>query len=84
MTGLPSGWAETPLGEIAATSLGKMLDAKQRTGLHQTPYLRNINVRWGAFDLSDVATMDIEPREHTVPGLVREILGRCQAVKPRS
>lgn len=63
MTELPNGWAETPLGEIAATSLGKMLDAKQRTGLHQTPYLRNVNVRWGTFDLSDVATMDIEPRE---------------------
>ena len=63
MTELPNGWVETALDEIAVTSLGKMLDAKQRTGLHQTPYLRNVNVRWGAFDLSDVATMDIEPRE---------------------
>ena len=63
MTDLPDGWVETALDEIAATSLGKMLDARQRTGLHQTPYLRNVNVRWGAFDLSDVATMDIEPRE---------------------
>lgn len=63
MTELPNGWVETVLDEIAATSLGKMLDAKQRTGLHQTPYLRNVNVRWGTFDLSDVATMDIEPRE---------------------
>lgn len=63
MTLLPAGWAETTLDEVAATSLGKMLDAKQRTGLHQTSYLRNINVRWGGFDLSDVAIMDIEPRE---------------------
>lgn len=63
MNALPKGWVETTLGEIAATSLGKMLDAKRRTGLHPTPYLRNVNVRWGAFDLSDVATMDIEPRE---------------------
>lgn len=63
MTELPIGWVETSLHDVAATSLGKMLDAKQRTGLHQTPYLRNINVRWGGFDLSDVATMDIEPRE---------------------
>lgn len=63
MTELPNGWVETVLDEIAATALGKMLDAKQRTGLHQTPYLRNVNVRWGTFDLSDVATMDIEPRE---------------------
>jgi type I restriction enzyme S subunit len=63
MTELPDGWTETALDEIAATSLGKMLDAKQQTGLHQTPYLRNVNVRWGTFDLTDVATMDIEPRE---------------------
>lgn len=27
-------------------------------------------------------TVDIEPREHTVPGLVQEILARCQTVKP--
>jgi len=60
---LANGWVEAALDELAATSLGKMLDAKQRTGLHQTPYLRNVNVRWGAFDLSDVATMDIQPRE---------------------
>ena len=63
MSGLPERWAWSTVGELAETSLGKMLDAKQQTGLHPTPYLRNINVRWGAFDLDDIAEMDIAPHE---------------------
>jgi type I restriction enzyme S subunit len=41
------------IAEFADTSLGKMLDSKKQVGV-LTPYLRNINVRWGAFDLSDL------------------------------
>ncbi|MGV0696061.1 restriction endonuclease subunit S [Mycobacterium intracellulare] len=41
------------IGDIAETTLGKMLDAKKQLG-RPTPYLRNINVRWREFDLSDV------------------------------
>jgi type I restriction enzyme S subunit len=63
MTGVPPGWERTTIGEVAEISLGKMLDRKQATGLHPTPYLRNINVRWGTFDLSDLAAMDIRPEE---------------------
>lgn len=63
MTVLPSGWAEATIHELATTSLGKMLDAKQQTGSHPTSYLRNVNVRWGGFDLTDVAQMDIAPHE---------------------
>ncbi|MEX2619202.1 MAG: restriction endonuclease subunit S [Egibacteraceae bacterium] len=63
MSDLPSGWVWTTIGEIADTSLGKMLDKKRATGLHPTPYLRNFNVRWGSFDLSDLAEMDIRPEE---------------------
>lgn len=63
MTNLPQGWTIATLDELAATSLGKMLDAKQQTGAHPTPYLRNINVRWGSFDLADVASMDVAPHE---------------------
>jgi len=40
-----------------------MLDKAQATGMHPTPYLRNINVRWGSFDLSDLDEMDIRPDE---------------------
>lgn len=52
--GVRSGEAH-PLGAIASTALGKMLDAKKQQG-KPYPYLRNINVRWREFDLSDVQT----------------------------
>lgn len=63
MTDLPRGWAETTLGEIAETSLGKMLDKGKATGKHPVPYLRNVNVQWGRISLDDVLTMDIPPEE---------------------
>src|SRR5690349_3706251 len=52
------GWPLHRFGEIAKTRLGKMLDAKQQTGEHRRPYLRNLNVQWGRFDLSSVLEMD--------------------------
>ena len=58
MSGLPSGWVETTLGEIATTQLGKMLSKKSKTGVGSRPYLRNKNVQWFEFDLTDVAEMD--------------------------
>ncbi|MFH8769153.1 restriction endonuclease subunit S [Streptomyces sp. NPDC017958] len=61
--GLPAGWAWADLGEIAYSALGKMLDKKQSSGLHPTPYLRNVNVQWGRIDTGDLLTMDIEPGE---------------------
>ena len=42
-----------PLRAVATTSLGKMLDSKRNEGM-LTPYLRNINVRWGSFDLTNI------------------------------
>lgn len=60
---LPEGWIVARLGAIAEMSLGKMLDKKQQTGNHPTPYLRNINVRWFSFYLGDLAEMDVRPEE---------------------
>jgi type I restriction enzyme, S subunit len=57
------GWGAKALGDIADLSLGKMLDkAKNRGELR--PYLRNLNVRWFEFDLTDVAEMRFEKHEH--------------------
>jgi len=42
-----------PLGSVCETALGKMLDSKRAAG-DSTPYLRNINVRWGTIDTTDV------------------------------
>ena len=63
MSDLPTGWIQTTLGEIADTSLGKMLDRGKSQGNHLVPYLRNSNVQWGHIDLDDVLTMDIPPDE---------------------
>lgn len=63
MTELAPGWTLTTLGEIAETRLGKMLSAKARVGSSPQPYLRNKNVQWGTFDLTDVIEMDFGPDE---------------------
>lgn len=60
---LPSGWARVTLGEVANSSLGKMLDRAKRTRGEPLPYLRNQNVRWQDFDLSDLSTMPFEDHE---------------------
>jgi type I restriction enzyme S subunit len=56
------GWVEKKLSEIAKHSLGKMLDKAKNKGEPQ-PYLRNINVRWFTFDLSDLLQMPFLPTE---------------------
>jgi type I restriction enzyme, S subunit len=63
MTELPNGWTIAPLGEIADTQLGKMLNRSNQVGDATVPYLRNVNVQWGRIDMSDVKQMDIYPDE---------------------
>ncbi|MCG7392659.1 restriction endonuclease subunit S [Microvirga sp. ACRRW] len=53
---VPSEWQMHTVGEVGEIRLGKMLDKAKNKG-DLTPYLRNINVRWGAFDTSDVMMM---------------------------
>ncbi|HNP59133.1 MAG TPA: restriction endonuclease subunit S [Gordonia sp. (in: high G+C Gram-positive bacteria)] len=50
------------IGELASTNLGKMLDAKKATG-EMTPYLANINVRWGHFDLENLKSVPLTTEE---------------------
>jgi len=45
---------------VCDSRLGKMLDAKQQTGQHQRPYLRNANVQWDRLDLTEVSEMDFD------------------------
>jgi type I restriction enzyme, S subunit len=49
-------WVERKVSEVAKHSLGKMLDKAKNKGDSQ-PYLRNLNVRWFDFDLSDLLKM---------------------------
>lgn len=54
---LPATWVMKRLGDICDVQLGKMVDrGRNHTGV-PLPYLRNANVRWGSFDLSNVASM---------------------------
>jgi type I restriction enzyme S subunit len=60
---LRQGWAKATIGDIADTKLGKMLDATKNKGA-PIRYLRNINVRWRAFDLSDLQEMRVTAEEY--------------------
>jgi type I restriction enzyme S subunit len=56
------------IAELADHCLGKMLDKAKNRG-ESKPYLRNLNVRWFDFDLSDVLQMrflDGEEERYTV------------------
>ncbi len=57
------GWERKTVSEIARHSLGKMLDKAKNKG-ELKPYLRNFNVRWFDFDLSDVSEMRFLPEEN--------------------
>jgi len=59
---LAGGWPLIPLSQISELSLGKMLDKNKNRG-EMRPYLANINVRWGGFDLQDLREMRFEDRE---------------------
>ena len=70
-----------PLGKITVSRLGKMLDKEKNTGILQ-PYLRNINVRWFSFDLSDLLEMRIEPEENEKYSVTKGDLIICEGGEP--
>ena len=78
---LADGWVWTRFSSIADISLGKMLDAAKNKGDAQK-YLRNVNVRWGAFDLSDVLEMRFEEDEFDRFSIVRGDLVVCEGGEP--
>lgn len=57
------GWKVVPAGEVYKIELGKMRSAKNITGKHLKPYLRNANVQWGRIDTSSIYEMDFIPSE---------------------
>lgn len=59
---LPAGWRSAHISEVADLKLGKMLDKIKNKG-ELRPYLRNINVRWRHFELSDLAQMRVTSEE---------------------
>jgi type I restriction enzyme S subunit len=74
-------WPKHKLNEVADLCLKKMLDKKKNRGdLH--PYLGNIHVRWGRFDLNDLPEMRFEKHEHDRYGLQRGDLVVCEGGEP--
>ena len=55
-------WEKVKLGNVTDSCLGKMLDQNKNKGDYQ-PYLANVNVRWGEFDLEDLPLMKFEESE---------------------
>ncbi len=55
-------WTTKRLEEVADFTLGKMLDQRKNRG-EPFPYLANVNVRWGTFELDDLRIMKFEHHE---------------------
>jgi type I restriction enzyme S subunit len=78
---MSSEWPKVRLGDHVDACLGKMLDAKKNKGEPQ-PYLGNSNVRWGAFDLTDLAEMRFETHEEERYSLRPGDLVVCEGGEP--
>ena len=74
-------WTTKPLAEVADFSLGKMLDDKKNRG-DLLPYLANINVRWGEFDLENLREMRFEHDEMDRYGLKYGDIVMCEGGAP--
>lgn len=59
---VPQSWAWAEVGQVSEARLGKMLDKAKNKGTPRR-YLRNANVRWFDFDLSDLLQMPFEDEE---------------------
>ena len=70
-----------PFMTITDSRLGKMLDKGKNTGTPRK-YLRNINVRWFSFDLSDLLEMRIEDSEIEKYSIIKGDLVICEGGEP--
>ena len=74
-------WVSKPLAEVAELCLGKMLDEQKNKG-ESLPYLANINVRWGRFDLENLRDMRFAHNEMDRYGLRRGDIVMCEGGEP--
>lgn len=78
---IPSTWSWVRVDEVANARLGKMLDKAKNKGTLRR-YLRNVNVRWFDFDLSDVAEMPFEESEIDEFSLRADDVMVCEGGEP--
>lgn len=74
-------WEKVLLGEVTDSCLGKMLDQEKNRGEYQ-PYLANVDVRWGNFNLDDLSEMRFEKDEQERYGLKYGDLVVCEGGEP--
>ena len=74
-------WEKKPLEVAADFCLGKMLDQKKNKG-ELLPYLANVNVRWGSFNLDDLREMRFEHHELDRYGLKSGDIVMCEGGEP--
>jgi len=75
---IPAHWEVVRIGDVFEIKLGKMLSQAARRGISPRPYLRNANVQWGYFDLSEVKQMDFAPDEMDVFRLIKDDILVCE------
>ena len=78
---IPEGWKWVRLPSVSSSCLGKMLDRQKNSG-SLMPYLRNVNVRWGSFDLMDLLEMRFEDVEDDRLLIRKNDLVMCEGGEP--
>lgn len=78
---IPISWAWVSVDQVGDSRLGKMLDKAKNKGTRQR-YLRNVNVRWFDFDLSDVFEMRFEDSELEEFALYKDDVLICEGGEP--
>ena len=76
-----TSWLPCAYSELGTSKLGKMLDKSKNSG-RQVPYLRNVNVRWFGFDLSDVSQMLASEEEIKLLSVKRGDVFICEGGEP--
>lgn len=74
-------WEKVRLGHVTDSCLGKMLDKEKNKGEYQ-PYLANVDVRWGSFNLDNLSEMRFEDNEQERYGLKYGDLVICEGGEP--
>ena len=77
----PASWEWVRFGDLFDCRLGKMLDKGKNHGIPR-PYLRNANMRWGRFDLTDLLEMRIEESELGDVSVQKGDLVLCEGGEP--
>lgn len=78
---VPYTWLCAYLGEIADLRLGKMLDGSKNKG-EKIKYLRNVNVRWFKFNLSDLKEIKITKTEKEILSIKNGDIFICEGGEP--